>query len=181
MKIDILNLKDGITEYFERLSESQLDISAFDFHLDGSVDSHIIVNKTGNKVRISIIADFAIKMTCSRCLEEFTTRFHTEDTYFVQPGKEYEENEEKYLSDEDVFTIFAPAQEIDTLPLVRDSVVLSVPMKPLCKDDCKGLCPVCGVNLNLEKCPHSQDNSVSTSKVDWKSKLNEIKKKLENE
>ncbi|MEO0265895.1 MAG: DUF177 domain-containing protein [candidate division WOR-3 bacterium] len=181
MKIDILNLKDGTTEYFERLSELELDISAFDFHLDGPVDSHIVVNKTGNKVKVTIIADFTVKMTCSRCLEEFTTRFHTEDTYFVQPGKEPEENEEKYLNDEDVFTIFAPTQEIDTLPLVRDSVILSVPMKPLCKEDCKGLCPVCGVNLNLEKCPHSQNNSDYLPKDDWKSKLNELKKKLEND
>jgi len=36
-------------------------------------------------------------------------------------------------------------------------VILSVPMKPLCKEDCKGLCPVCGANLNYEDCGHTQE------------------------
>jgi uncharacterized protein len=182
MKIDILNLKEGITEYFEGVSESELELKGFDFHLANPVNSHILVNKAGNKVKITVILDFSLRMTCSRCLEEFTQEFHTEDTYFVQPGKAAdEESEEKYLTDEDVFTIFAPTEEIDTLPLVRDSVILSVPMKPLCKVDCKGLCPVCGVNLNKSTCPHSSENEVEVDGNSWKAKLKELKKKLQND
>lgn len=175
MKIDILNLKEGVTEYFESLGPSELDLLNLDFRLKDKAFVHTTVEKRGNKVKITIDAKFTLILTCSRCLEEFEQDFNTVDEYFVKPGQE-ELEPEKYLSDEDIFSIFAPAQEIDTTPLVRDSIILSVPMKPLCKEDCKGLCPVCGVNLNKSICEHV---GLDKGKDEWQRKLEEIKKKLE--
>jgi len=184
MKIDILNLKDGVTGYYERLTTEDLDLEGMDFTLKGPAETHIVVEKGGNKVKMQIITTFTLEMRCSRCLEPFEKSFKTEDTYFIRPGKE-EETEEKYLTDEDVFTLFAPTQEVDTVPLVRDSIILSYPMKPLCREDCKGLCPVCGVNLNYSTCEHVKSQPESQKEEDgsaskWKQALEELKKRLKN-
>jgi uncharacterized protein len=46
---------------------------------------------------------------------------------------------------------------IDLEPLVREYMLLEIPISPLCKPDCKGLCPICGGNLNEEICNHDSD------------------------
>jgi len=49
--------------------------------------------------------------------------------------------------------------DIDLAPLVREYLLLEVPIKPLCRPDCKGLCVVCGADLNVESCEHQQEMS----------------------
>jgi uncharacterized protein len=56
------------------------------------------------------------------------------------------------LTDDDVDLYGYDGEEIDLTPLFRDQVVLAVPFAPLCGEDCKGLCPQCGVDRNLETC-----------------------------
>ncbi len=48
---------------------------------------------------------------------------------------------------------------INLLPLLREYLLLEIPIKPLCSHDCKGLCPVCGVNLNKGLCAHSNEEA----------------------
>lgn len=49
--------------------------------------------------------------------------------------------------------------DIDLAPLVREYLLLEVPIKPLCRPDCKGLCVICGADLNMESCEHQQEMS----------------------
>jgi uncharacterized metal-binding protein YceD (DUF177 family) len=56
------------------------------------------------------------------------------------------------LTDDDLDLYGYDGEEIDLTPLFRDQVVLAVPFAPLCSEDCKGLCPQCGVDRNLETC-----------------------------
>lgn len=56
------------------------------------------------------------------------------------------------LADDDLDLYSYDNEEIDLTPLFRDQVVLAVPFAPLCKEDCKGLCPQCGADRNLEPC-----------------------------
>ncbi len=75
---------------------------------------------------------------CSRCLNEFfeSTIFEVQELVYY-PGHEMEED--AYLVSDDT---------IDLEPLARDAIVLKLPFSPLCDEDCAGLCPVCGLNLN---------------------------------
>lgn len=67
----------------------------------------------------------------------------------------------KHLYDEDVVTVIRKDQDfIDISNDVREYAMLAIPMKNLCKEDCKGLCPRCGKDLNTEQC------SCETEKVD---------------
>jgi len=77
---------------------------------------------------------------CVRCLGLARGRLHVAVRELFDPDSD---NEETYPLDGD---------QVDLEPLVRDAVLLELPLAPLCADDCQGLCPVCGVNRNQTSC-----------------------------
>lgn len=82
---------------------------------------------------------------CSRCLQDFDSRLQAElDERFVT--RETTEKEEE----EDFRTVSGHLIDMD--PVVYESMVLAMPYRPLCKEDCAGLCPSCGVNRNEAAC-----------------------------
>lgn len=84
---------------------------------------------------------------CARCLDEFDLPIATEFT-------------ELYAFDQRSVTesqLLVPANhQIDLAPIGREYLLLDLPITPLCRQDCKGLCPVCGINRNREHCDHDQ-------------------------
>lgn len=156
MIVNLEKLKQGRNEFQVEYGEKELDLTKVDFTLLGKVRAHLLFFKSRTNVKLSIELTYRLRMTCSRCLEEFERDFDEKSTYYLKQGQE-EYREEKHLTDEDIFTLYYAVEEIDVTPLVREMVILSVPMKPLCREDCKGLCPVCGANLNYENCGHTQE------------------------
>ena len=86
---------------------------------------------------------------CARCLDEFELPVATEFT-------------ELYAFDERSVTesqLLLPANhQIDLAPIGREYLLLDMPITPLCRVECKGLCPVCGINRNRERCEHKQSS-----------------------
>ncbi len=68
-----------------------------------------------------------------------------------RPGKPAEK-EERELKDEDLAVSFYQDEKIDMGLLIREQIYLALPMKPICRDDCQGLCPECGTNRNSSSC-----------------------------
>jgi uncharacterized protein len=97
-----------------------------------------------------------IPLECVRCLSEFSHRIHWDFTEMYAFKKE-NITESGLLMPEDA--------HIDLQPLIREYALLEVPIKPLCKPDCKGLCTECGENRNEVDCGHANnkgDNPFST-------------------
>jgi uncharacterized protein len=87
-----------------------------------------------------------IQTQCRRCLEPLELEIADELAVYFDP--------ETGTVDEDV-TLYAlepGADELDLGPVVRERVILAVPDYPLCSEDCRGLCPTCGANLNETEC-----------------------------
>jgi uncharacterized protein len=88
---------------------------------------------------------------CARCLDEFELPVATEFT-------------ELFAFDERSTTeshLLVPANhQIDLAPLAWEYLLLDEPITPLCRPDCKGLCPVCGVNWNREQCEHQNQTPI---------------------
>lgn len=74
----------------------------------------------------------------------FDLRFH--------PASEMADGEEREVQDEDLDTSYYRDDQIDLNELLREQFYLELPMKPLCREDCKGLCPQCGTNRNTGTC-----------------------------
>ena len=82
--------------------------------------------------------------TCRRCAEPVHGELH------IRVHERYADRPIAAAADEEIYPI--EDDTIDLAPLVRDSVVLELPGAPLCREDCAGLCPQCGANLNEGPC-----------------------------
>ncbi len=93
-----------------------------------------------------------LRLACSRCLESFDVPVNVSVDLMYLPHRVNTGDGETEISDEDLSTAFYRDEQIDLGLMVREQFQLSLPMKPLCRDTCRGLCPVCGINLNSERC-----------------------------
>ena len=94
----------------------------------------------------------ALPLECVRCLTEFSKKLHWDFTELYAFKRE-NMTDSGLMMPEDA--------HIDLQPLMREYALLEVPIKPLCKPDCKGLCAVCGENRNEVDCGHNGDEGNS--------------------
>jgi uncharacterized protein len=88
---------------------------------------------------------------CARCAEEFETLNTRNFRYILVPRVIGEHNGRDQRGDDLEFAVY-DGDEIDLAPLVQEQVLLALPTRPLCREDCRGLCPQCGLNLNEHQC-----------------------------
>ncbi|RPI48951.1 MAG: DUF177 domain-containing protein [Acidobacteria bacterium] len=98
-----------------------------------------------------------IELTCSRCLEPFTMPIATDFDLRYVPRLENAGEGEREVAEDDLATAFYENDEIDLSHLIMEQFQLALPMKPLCMEGCKGLCPQCGTNLNTGSCDCRQE------------------------
>ncbi len=144
MEINISRLADGTYQHqFDEPEWSpEEDIRVTDFHAD------CVLSKAFENHVFKVHIRFTATVPCDRCLSP--AAFSLEDEFTVT----YSRNEELKGSDpEGDFRYLAPDQNIiDLRRDAEDSVRLALPMKAVCSEDCKGLCPECGKNKNMESC-----------------------------
>lgn len=120
---------------------------------DGGVTGAIHAEAEFDHIRVEGKVHCTIVLECSRCLKEFPlvvderfTVFYTED----RPGTLLDPELE--LAEHDLLSAGFTGDEISLVPEISDQVLMQIPMKPLCDERCKGLCPVCGADLNESDC-----------------------------
>jgi uncharacterized protein len=115
-----------------------------DFELN-NLTGNITMDRAQQGLRVRGKFMGSTPITCGRCLEQFDQKLEaTFEDIFTFPYYPLSENE--YLIPEDGF--------IDLEPLISDYLALEIPINPVCASDCKGLCIMCGQNLNLGMCDH---------------------------
>lgn len=103
-----------------------------------------------DEIRLVADVDFIMIDNCSRCLEPVEVLInYTIDGFLV--SDDFDEDE---FEDYDAFII--ESDEIDLVKIIEQTLDFNLPNKVLCKEDCKGLCPNCGANLNKETCSCSE-------------------------
>ena len=93
-----------------------------------------------------------LELPCSRCVEPFTMPVDQAFDLRYQPHALNTGEGEREIEADDLTTAFYENDEIDLGQLMREQFYLALPMKPLCREACLGLCPVCGTNLNQGAC-----------------------------
>ncbi len=91
-----------------------------------------------------------VPQTCGRCLESFPAHVRAFVDLRLAPRPTTASNVE--LAADDLDVDFYANDQLDLNALVETETTLALPMKPLCRDDCRGLCPVCGANRNTASC-----------------------------
>ena len=119
---------------------------------DEIVRGNIRLMRTNRGILVKGILETESELTCSRCLSTFRLpiKLDFEEEYF--PTTDIASGLPLPVPDEpDHFTI-DEHNILDLTEAVRQYALLAIPMKPLCQQDCRGLCPSCGINLNLSSC-----------------------------
>ncbi|HKM42492.1 MAG TPA: DUF177 domain-containing protein [Limnochordia bacterium] len=105
------------------------------------------VTNTGEGYLVTGDLSLEVELHCSRCLKPLKTTLETsiDEEYLNHPGQ----SQEDPLWDEQPLV---DGIEVDTTSLIEESILVSIPMKPVCQEDCPGLCPGCGALLAEETC-----------------------------
>jgi uncharacterized protein len=93
-----------------------------------------------------------LRVDCSRCVEPFDVPVEAAFDLRYVPHAENAGDGEIEVGEDDLATAFYREGMVDLIELLREQFVLALPMKPLCEEACKGLCPECGANLNKTQC-----------------------------
>ena len=93
-----------------------------------------------------------LEMPCSRCLEPYQIPVDAPFDLRYQPRSAEDGGGEHEIGADDIDTAYYENDEIDLGQLMLEQFYLAAPMKPLCGDECRGLCPTCGTNLNKSSC-----------------------------
>jgi uncharacterized protein len=99
-------------------------------------------------------------LDCSRCLEPFRNTLQGEIDFSIREAANDRELNLDELPENELI-VPSNATEVDITGPVREALVLALPLKPLCRDDCRGLCPQCGVNRNENTCECKVEKSDS--------------------
>jgi uncharacterized protein len=136
--------------------EKDYDPSAFrpdqDYTIVAPVSLAFDIHKDKETVRLAGRVRTTLELPCSRCLEAF--RWDVDEPFELtyEPRRIAAGDSEREIADEDFSAAFYENDEIDLEQLIRERFEMSLPMKPLCREDCKGLCPMCGTNWNRGGC-----------------------------
>ena len=101
-------------------------------------------------VKGALTAD--VELQCSSCLNHFPTRISSQVDVVYNPVREIVKSEQRELKSAELDTVFYSDDMIETDDLLREQLILNLPMKPLCSPDCKGFCARCGADLNISGC-----------------------------
>lgn len=123
-----------------------------DFRFVTPVAYHMTVKKIDKSVRIRGSIDCTLMLSCSRCLDLYEFPVSTEVDMELEPVSMVPDAHELELRKEEMDVTYFEGDEIDLEPLVYEEILLTLPMMPLCKDDCQGICDICGKNRNSEVC-----------------------------
>jgi uncharacterized protein len=117
-----------------------------------------------------------VKFFCDRCGEVFDSALSANFFYLLKAGEDTSLHlQEIECSEEDCNTVYLDEPIIDIGEILREQVLLAVPERKVCSEDCRGLCPRCGVNLTHEICRCSADRSDSPFAVLKKLRNNQEK------
>lgn len=143
MKIQVGGLSEGVHEYAFQSAPAEIGLSP---EFDQEVRVNAVLEKNPGEFRLRAKIAAGATWECDRCVAAFRTPIEASyEMYYVFEGG-------PDLDPAEVQVVPTSVNVIDIAEDVRQSVELSVPLKRVCREDCRGLCPYCGTNLNEGSC-----------------------------
>jgi len=155
LKVNVTSIpEEGLSIQFSKDESWSREIFPEEEKLNYSLNS-VEVSAVLKRIRETLYLEgdiqTVVEMGCSRCLEAARLPINASFKYVLTPAHA-EHQEEKELCTEDLDFVYYQDDLIDLDPLIAEQIILQIPMKVLCQEDCKGLCPHCGINRNTGSC-----------------------------
>ena len=157
----------------ERLKQYLPPEDPFELKLPRPLNVVLELNRRTDHLRVTGTVEGSLEVACHRCLKAFMYPINEQVEIFLIEKEEVPREDETELETEDMNYEFFDGEIIEVDQLVAEQVFLALPVKVLCSEDCKGLCPGCGANLNDEACRCKRDSKGSAF-----SKLEKLRPRL---
>ncbi|HYK91966.1 MAG TPA: DUF177 domain-containing protein [Acidobacteriota bacterium] len=176
MFIEIDDLKQEPLHVCHTYRVGEVQFLHEDAALNEPVRTDFLLTHKDRDLRIGGSVQTAIRFKCSRCVKEFSRPFSTNFDLFYLPQPDWKKNrnDEIELRYEDMEVAYYDGVRFDVDLMVLEQIELGMPMKFVCRDDCKGLCYRCGADLNEGECPCKKDEADARLSV-----LLEFRKKMD--
>ena len=153
MRVDIRDLAPG--ETLRAPFEEHLTLHGDGQPAEAQAQGEVRVDRMGQGVRLRGRIEARALLVCSRCLVNFTDTLHVDlDEEFALGSAPQPHGGE--LGPEAFVQRVGPDHQLDVTEVVRQHLQIAIPMAPVCRPDCRGLCPVCGANWNEQICEHQE-------------------------
>ena len=148
MLLDLSKIR-GARERYEKIYKPEdFAPEADSFRIAAPVSLAFDIIKDKSQFELIGRVTTTLELPCSRCLEPFSWPVQSDFDLRYQPHSTNVGEGEHEIEEDDLATAFYDDDEIDLGQLMREQFYLALPMKPLCRDGCLGLCPICGEDLN---------------------------------
>lgn len=156
MKLDLRNVKPDESDYsFSELAQD-LELAAVGYEFPDPIEVELTASRSGDEIILQGRILTSVEVECSRCLEIREIDIKPKMQFVIQ----LLDSVQPHQSTDDDFVILPKTTgEYDITDRVREAIILELPLKPLCSDNCRGLCPMCGVNLNETECECMPDKT----------------------
>ncbi len=127
--------------------------------LDTPLHVKVEIHEAGDKYVLDGALSGTVQVRCDRCLDPYQRDLNSEFRVLMALPLSETDKEEEELIEEDMEVHFLRGEEVDLDEIIQEQVYLSLPIiRFLCKENCQGLCPVCGNNLNKENCQCNREH-----------------------
>jgi DUF177 domain-containing protein len=138
-----------------------LDFQETEFRQADPLTVNAEAELAGREIRVRGHISGVLEAACDRCLEKIEIPVELDFDLPYRPMEEIAREEEVEVGEEELKVGFFSGNGVNLAEVVREQVLLSAPMKVVCRPECRGLCPVCGVNRNARECGCSSQHEDS--------------------
>jgi uncharacterized protein len=150
--IEIEDLKPEPLHVHHIFPIREIKFSHVDAALSAPVAADFVLTHKDRDLHVDGTVETAIRFRCSRCAKEFSQSFAASFNLSYLPQPKWKENAEIELRYEDMEVAYYDGIALDIDLMVLEQIELAMPMKFVCREDCKGLCYRCGADLNEGAC-----------------------------
>ncbi len=139
----------GQTRSYDFESPLPIDLDGI---LASDIRGHVKFSLTNFSILADVEADAMLHLTCARCLEPCQDPVHIEFVEEYLPTIDIATGQPSPAPSSDTAFVISQSHTLDLREALRQNLVLAIELIPVCRPDCRGLCPTCGVNRNLQTC-----------------------------
>ena len=158
MIVDLLNVGDRPIQFDFQIEPDKVDLDSETIRILSKVNVSGELRRNSAKTEVTGLVRAPLEIDCTRCLapvkRDLDIAFQVD---FI--GRElFPDIKETHLESGDLDTDVIEGNELDLTALAREQILLNLPEQVLCREDCKGICPTCGADLNENECECREDD-----------------------
>jgi uncharacterized protein len=152
MRIELENLEGGKGDFAHVYNPDELNPVDERVRLTAPATVNGKIRLAGNEVFVNGHVDTRTQVECDRCLKMIELPVNADFELEYITGTEYESSEVAELTEAEMSVSVFDGHALDVDEIVKEQILLAVPTRMLCREDCKGICPECGTDRNTGEC-----------------------------